>query len=240
MIRSETSGFVTTITLDRPAARNALRITDWNALADAAAAIDAQRRVVILSGGDSFCAGADLTELQLLAHDVSLRVAFRGTMARAIEGIAALPMPVIAAIAGGCFGAGVALANAADIRVAATDARFATTPAKLGIGYPASDVARLIERVGRSRASRMLFAAETIGAAEAQAIGLVDDVADDPQGAARRLADAIAANAPSATRLLKATLLAPNDPAHAAAFDNALGGDDFAKGLAAFHARRRP
>lgn len=238
MIDVRTEGFVAIVTLQRPSARNALRIADWHALADAVEALDC--RVAILTGEDGFCAGADLTEIRSLGQASDRRAMFREAMRRGIDVIAGLPFPVVAAIDGGCFGAGVALAIAADIRIAGADARFATTPARLGIGYPAADVARLVDRVGRGWASRMLFAAQPIDAAQALAIGLVEQIADDPRQAARVLAEAIAANAQGAVRALKRTIANPSDTSHDAAFDAAFGMPAFAEGIAAFHARRTP
>ncbi len=231
---------VLTIAFDRPAARNALSTEGWHALADAAhrAARDDVPAVVVASATPGiFSAGADLATLEPLASDVAGRPAFRLRMHAAIEALAALPMPVIAAVDGGCFGAAVAITLACDICIAGDAAVFATTPARLGIGYPGSDVARLAERVGRGQAARMLFSAAQVDADEAVRIGLADLRAADAGAAARDMAARIAANAPDAVRLLKRTL---TDPAGAdAGFDAAFGSPSFARGLAAFRNRRR-
>jgi enoyl-CoA hydratase len=130
-------------------------------------------------------------------------------------------MPTIAAIEGGCYGAGVALALACDIRVAGEDARFAVTPAKLGIGYPRQDVARLVRQVGRGHAARLLFTACAIDADEALAIGLVE-----ARGDARAVAETIASYAPEAVGLLKRTLDHPEDARLDLAFEAALRSAD--------------
>jgi enoyl-CoA hydratase/carnithine racemase len=136
-------------------------------------------------------------------------------MRGALEPLAGLPMPVIAAIDGDCFGAGVALALAADLRIAGPRAVFAVTPAKLGITYPQEDVARLVALVRPGQAARLLYGAARIDAAEAARIGLVEILADDAAGQA-------------------------HDPALDALFDAGFAGGDFREGLDAFRARRAP
>ncbi|MCM8731349.1 enoyl-CoA hydratase/isomerase family protein [Hephaestia sp. GCM10023244] len=236
MIRTIFDGPIATIVLDRPAARNAIAITAWHALADAVAALPDTTRVVLLTSAVDgiFSAGADITEFGALQTDPAARERFRVAMRVGIEAVARAPMPVIAVVDGACFGAAVALALACDIRVAGDGARFAVTPAKLGIGYPAKDVARLIAHIGKGQASRMLFSADAVEADEARAIGLADLRAPDAAIAARALADRIACHAPQAVRDLKRVLADPADPEHTAAFDAAFEGDAFAAAFAHF------
>jgi enoyl-CoA hydratase len=239
MIRVTHDGPVATITLNRPEARNALPIAGWEALADAVAQV-AEARVVILRSGvpGIFCAGADISEFARLQADPALRPRFREGMRRGIEAIAALPMPVIAAIDGGCFGAGVALALAADIRVGGDDAVFAVTPARLGIGYPQEDVARLVAQIGRGGAAAMLFGAQRMDADAAERAKLVEVRAASAIDAAHDLGATIAGNAPEAVRLLKRTLRGA--PGLDEQFDDGFGGAEFAEGLAAFMEKRSP
>jgi enoyl-CoA hydratase len=235
MMKLSQAGDIATLTLDRPATRNAFRIADWHALADVMAGVEARVLVLRSAVPGTFAAGADIAEMAALADDEAARPAFREAMRRAIDGVAAAPVPVIALIEGGCFGAAVGLAAAADIRVASPSARFAITPAKLGIGYPAEDVVRIGALIGRGSLSRLLLSADTIDGAEALRIGLVDVIggADD----AASLAAAIAANAPGAVALLRRTIAGA---AGAADFDAAFGGAAFAEGLAAFGEKRKP
>ncbi len=223
------------ITLSRPEARNAIPIAGWDALAGAAREVAASDATVAILASDvpgSFCAGADLTDLAILATDEPGRVRFRQAMRGGIDALAALPMPLIVAVDGGCYGAGVALALAADLIVAGDGAIFATTPAKLGIGYPDIDVAHLIARVGRGQASRMLLTAEPIDTDEAHRIGLAE-----LRGDAGQVAGRMANLAPGALRLLKRTIAHPVDGD--AAFDAAFGGSEFTERLTAFRERRR-
>jgi enoyl-CoA hydratase/carnithine racemase len=101
-------------------------------------------------------------------------------MRRALDAIRGLPIVTAALIDGACYGAGVALALACDLRFASGAARFAITPAKFGISFPQEDVHRLVELVGSGQAARLLFSALGIDADEARRICLVDgDGADE-------------------------------------------------------------
>jgi enoyl-CoA hydratase/carnithine racemase len=239
MIRVRNHGAVASIALDRAEARNAMPTEAWRALAEAARSVTDARAVVLRSDVSGiFSAGADVHAFEQLRTDPDLRPRFRIAMREGIEAVAALPMPVIAAIDGGCFGAAVALVLGADFRIAGDGAEFATTPARLGLGYPEQDVARLSALVGRGMASVMLFTGDRLGADEARQVGLAELRASDAGAAADALAATIATNAPNAVRLLKRAL--GGEQGLDVAFDAAFGGDEFAEGLRAFRERRKP
>jgi enoyl-CoA hydratase/carnithine racemase len=164
------------LTLNRPKARNAIPAADWTELAAAIGRVAAgdHRMLVVTGAARTFCAGANLDDFAAMRGDEAAVARFRQDMRTALDALRGLAIPTIALIEGHCFGAGVALAMACDIRIAAPDARFAITPAKLGISYPQEDVHRLVELVGPGQAARILFTAETICGEEAKAIGLVD------------------------------------------------------------------
>jgi enoyl-CoA hydratase len=241
MINVTRDGAIATIALARPESKNALPTAAWEALADAAVQVADARAVILRSDVPGiFSAGADVREFEQLQADAALRTRFRLAMRNGIEAVAALPMPVIAAIDGGCFGAAVALVLAADIRVAGGQAEFATTPARLGLGYPREDVARLVAQLGKGMASMLLFTGDKLRADEAYKIGLVQLKTRKGLDTARALATAIAGNAPNALRQLKRALADPSDPALDAAFEGSFGGAEFAEGLASFRERRGP
>lgn len=241
MIEVRWDGLIATIALARGSARNAVPIVGWEQLAVATAGLEAARAVVLCSDMPGiFSAGADIGEFPQLQSDPDARTRFRLAMRAGIEALAALPMPVLAAVDGGCFGAAVALILAADLRIAGDGAQFAVTPARLGLGYPREDVARLAAQVGQGRAAELLFTGETIDADAAARIGLVERRAPDAGAAAVALAQRIAENAPAAVRQLKRALRKPDDAALDATFEAAFGGAELAEGLSAFHARRRP
>ncbi len=241
MIEVRWDGPIATIALARGSARNAVPIAGWEKLAVATTGLKAARAVILRSDMPGiFSAGADIGEFPQLQNDPAARTRFRLAMRAGIEALAALPMPVLAAIDGGCFGAAVALVLAADVRLAGDGAQFAVTPARLGLGYPREDVARLAAQVGQGRAGELLFTGEAIDADAAARIGLVERRAPDAGAAAAALAQRIAENAPAAVRQLKRALRRPGEADLDAAFEAAFGGDELAEGLAAFHARRRP
>lgn len=176
MFRLEIEGGVARLMLDRQSVRNAIPLDGWDeGAAKVGEAVTADARVLIVAGaGGVFSAGADLSAFPALADGSASPAAFRAAMRRLFEAIEAAPVPAIALIEGPCYGAGVALALACDIRLAGPGARFAITPARMGISYPQRDVARLAAIVGRGAAARLLFTGDAIDAAEAKRIGLVD------------------------------------------------------------------
>jgi enoyl-CoA hydratase/carnithine racemase len=165
---------VATITIDRPAKRNAMSADMWRALPgilDALAKDDAVRVAVLTGAGGDFCAGADISELGDIHRDDDSHLS---TVAE--RALAAFPKPTLAAIEGYCVGGGCQLAAACDLRFATEDARFGITPAKLGIVYPAAATARLVRLVGPAAAKYLLFSADLVGAGHALRIGLLDEV----------------------------------------------------------------
>lgn len=238
MIQLTRNGPVATIALNRPEARNALPTAAWQALAAAARDVGDARAVILKSDvAGIFSAGADVREFEQLQGDPALRTRFREAMREGIAAIAALPMPVIAAIDGGCFGAAVALILAADIRIAGKLSEFAITPARLGLGYPRADVARLEAQVGKGMASLLLFTGDKLRPDEVHKIGLVELKTGKAIEIATAMAGAIAGNAPEAIRLLKRTLRGEQTDQ---GFEDAFGGAEFAEGLASFRERRNP
>lgn len=241
MFTFDSKGPVARISLDRPAARNAIAIDQWRVLTTLiASAIDGGARALIIRSGvpNIFTSGADLGDLDGLSADPVLRRRFRTDMAEALEALASAPVATIAAVDGGCFGAGVALAMACDVRIAGDRAQFAITPAKIGIVYPVGDVARLRALVGPGQAARLILSGMTIDADEARAIGLVEERAKGADEAALALAETIAANSPSSVTGLKRILDGDEDSDRL--FEDAFDGGDFREGLAAFRERRKP
>ena len=237
---------VARLALARPEARNAVPADGWVRLADAAEeAAAAGARLLFLSGrGGAFCAGADLGGFAAFRDDPAARAAFRTAMRDAFGRIANLPIPVVALIEGPCFGAGVALAMACDLRIAAPSARFAITPAKFGISYPQEDIARLVALVGPGQASRLLLSAAPIDAAEAVRIGLVEQIAEaGVDTAAAALAETMLANSADSLAALKrgvglAAAGVASDAEQDRGFEAMLGADALAERLARLRERK--
>jgi 2-(1,2-epoxy-1,2-dihydrophenyl)acetyl-CoA isomerase len=177
-VLSERDGGVMTITLNRPEVFNAFNAALHAALHDAlgAAAAPDVRALVITGAGRGFCAGQDLKEFQEMPESIQDRL--ERTYHPNIRAIRALEKPVIAAVNGPCAGAGLSLAAACDIRIAADAATF--VPGFIGIGLvPDSGGSWFIHRLlGFARAFEWMTSNRKLTAAEAHAWGLVSEVVD--------------------------------------------------------------
>jgi enoyl-CoA hydratase/carnithine racemase len=149
-----------------------------------------------------------------------------------------LPIPTIAIVEGPCYGAGVALALACDLRLAGPHARFAITPAKIGISYPQEDVFRLVALVGPAQAAKLLYTAASIDAEEALRIGLADSRGDELDMLAAAL---LASDGASIATLKRGIALAgqgvASDPRQDKTFDALIAAPAVAERLAARKAR---
>lgn len=182
-VRSEYSGRIATLTLDRPARRNALSAELMRELIGCAQELASRKDIdaVILTGaGGVFSAGADLKDESRWAAAAPLAerrevgaLGFR--MARAWE---ELPQITVAAIEGYAVGGGLALALALDWRVIARDAFVSLPEISLGIPLTWGTLPRLVNLVGPAKTKRLSILCERVGTGEALAMGLVDEVCD--------------------------------------------------------------
>ena len=197
-------------TLDRPDARNAVDRATVDALHLLCAELEAAPRTLVLTGANGdLAAGADIAELASRGADD----ARAGINTHAFDRIAALPMPVIAAIDGYALGAGAELAYAADLRIGTPRMRIGSLEATLGIMPAAGATWRLPAIVGATRAAEMLLTARVLTGDEALAWGVVTAL-HPPDGlltAAHDLADRIARLPPVAVRHTKTALRARPD-----------------------------
>ncbi|MDQ3138045.1 MAG: enoyl-CoA hydratase/isomerase family protein, partial [Gemmatimonadota bacterium] len=178
---SQSDGTIHRLTLSRPARRNALIPGLARSLADALdGVVDAgQTELVVLRGaGGHFSAGLDLHWLRSLGDAPSLTELQRGLadFQAAILAVVRCPVPVLAVVEGTAAGFGLDLALACDLRVASTTATFTSAFARMGLVPDGGSTFTLPRLVGIGPALRLLLAGETIDAARAQAIGLVDEV----------------------------------------------------------------
>lgn len=206
MIRSTVDSDCRTLTFDRPERRNALT---RDGLDDLAAAVnEATEPVLYLHGaGDAFCAGADLDVVAGLDTDDAAVFAEHGQ--RVANAISAYDGAVVAGIDGPARGGGVELALACDVRVATPDATLAETGVALGLFGAWGGTARLPAIVGQGNALDLGLSGRTIDAREAQRIGLVSRIVDDPSA----VAEEIAANDPAAITAIKRRIRDSADPA---------------------------
>jgi len=203
-VEFQREGGVARIFLNRPQKVNALDSATLDALAAALQKVDEGIRVVVLGGhGKAFCAGADVNELRSL--DPQTAREFIGRVHRACDAVRKLPMPVVARLHGAVIGAGLELAAACDLRVAATGTRFAMPEVRLGI--PSVVEAALLPRLmGSGRAAWLVLTGEPIDAERAREWGLVESVADDVDRALSQVVDSLLAGDPAALRTQKALL----------------------------------
>lgn len=189
MITVDDGGDVRIVTLDRPAARNALTP---EALEDLAAAVtDPPGTVVLLRGaGEAFCAGADLPTVAAVAGDPDRdAAAFVERGQRAARALAETDAAVVAGIDGPARGGGVELALACDLRVATPGATFAESGVRLGLFGAWGGTARLPEVVGQGAALDLALSGRVVDATEARRMGLVSRIVEDPRTVAEELAD---------------------------------------------------
>ena len=204
-VRVEVADGVGTIRLDRPK-MNAISFQVQSELLAAAAETSARDdvRAVVLWGGERvFAAGNDVKEMADLSYvDMVDRV---DRVQGAINAIARIPKPVVAAVNGYALGGGCELALAADLRFAAEDATFGQPEVLLGIIPGAGGTQRLARLVGPAKAKDLIFTGRFVKATEAKAIGLVDEVfpAEQVYGAAVAWATTFRDAAPYALRAAK-------------------------------------
>ena len=241
---------VATLTIDRPARRNAITLAMWAALPSVLAplAADPQVRALLVTGaGGTFSAGADIAELLEVYGDPARADAYHQMNVAAERALADFPRPTVAVIRGACVGGGCQLAVACDLRLAEPGAWLGITPAKLGVVYPAEPTARLVRLLGPARAKYLLFSADLVSAERAEMMGLVDEVvlADRLAHRAQELAATIAARSPLTLGAVKAVVAAVSsgtDPQEAVEpwERRSRRAPDVQEGLTAFLERRAP
>jgi methylglutaconyl-CoA hydratase len=247
----ERRGTTAIVTLNRPAAMNALSVALVEGLAEAVrglrAADDVRALVLTGAGGKAFCAGADLKERR--AMTVPQTRQFLDALNAAVDAVAAFPAPVIAALNGVAFGGGFELALACDLRLAADSAELGLVEVRLGIIPGAGGTQRLARVAGVAVAKELILTGRRIGAARAQALGIVSSVhaADQLLAAALAVADEIAAGGPLAVAQAKRAIdgglalpLAQGLTFERSCYEVVLASADRDEGLAAFLEKRPP
>ena len=253
LVEIRSSGAVTTLTLNRPEARNALSVDLCNAIVDALGTIDGDpnARVVIVAGaGTVFCSGADFAAVSGPGG-----LEFLPAFERLLETMARFRLPTIAAIHGAALGGGFQLATCCDFRICTDDARVGIPSARLGILVNFENVQRLVLLAGIATATEVLMTAHTYHGPDAAARGLVHRSvpADELQGAVEHFAGELAALAPLSLQGTKRSIRTvvdhlsgarAVDPAGVSQIDDlvaaAYGSADLQEGLRALTERRDP
>ena len=247
----EIEGPVAVVTLNRPDEKNSIDETmreDFAALGPRLCDDRSIRAVVFTGAGDAFSAGGSVAHFEREWNTAEFRAKSR-RLSSFFDEIEAMEKPVIAAINGVATGAGLQLAMACDLRIAAESATLGFREHRLGLIPGHGGATRLVKLVGLSRAKGLYFARDLVTAAQAERIGLVHEVvpAGEVLPHAARIAKDLAARAPHATGLAKQLLNAAGDldtargiQLESYAQSVALGTRDHREGVRAFREKRPP
>jgi enoyl-CoA hydratase/carnithine racemase len=240
---------VARLTIANPERRGALDHEILDTLADQARTLEA-RCLVIRGSGEVFSAGYDIGNLEEQEFEESAARLVAHPFQDAIEALEAYRYPVVAEINGHAIGGGLELALTCDIRLAAREARFGMPPARLGLIYSHTGLAKFIDACGAANTAELFFIGEPVDALRAERMGLVNELVDR-DGLGERvltLAAAIAANAPLSLagnkrviRTLRARPLSPEVEQELIELrESCFASDDFREGVRAFAEKRKP
>lgn len=246
-----TDGGVRTLSLNRPTAYNSFTLPMGKALQQAlddAGKDDAVRCVVLTGEGKAFCAGQDLKEVT--AEDAPpMDAIVHGTYNTLIRKMRALPKPIIAAVNGVAAGAGANIALAADLCVATESARFIQAFSKIGLIPDSGGTWMLPKLIGLQRATALAYLGTPVGAAEAEAMGMIHRAipAEEFEQEVHALAHQLAAMPTRSLALTKAAFNAGFEQGLDTQLDTELKlqaeasrTEDYAEGVAAFLEKRSP
>ena len=249
---AEIDGPIGWMTFNKPARRNAVSLDMWEAIPAILDRFeqDPAVRVIVLKGAgdEAFVSGADISQFEKARSSEESNAHYEKISGEANRRLSGCPKPTIAMIQGFCIGGGLAIAIGCDIRIAHPDARFGVPAARLGLGYGASGVKKLMELVGPSFTKEIFFTARHFSAAEAREMGLVNRVVADEalEAYTRRYCATIGDNAPMTMHALKRTVgeLALGEAADLAVCDALVqacfASQDYIESRRAFMEKRRP
>ena len=246
-IMIEADGPVLRVTFNRPEAHNAMTFAMYEGLVEACELADRDEsiKVVVLRGGGgrAFVAGTDIR--QFAGFDGPRGVAYEREIDATIGRLLAVTVPVVAAIDGPCVGGGLAVAAAADIRIAHPSSRFGYPIARtLGNTLSAGSYALTLRHFGHSRTIDMIVTARLLDAAQAEAAGFVTRIADDVTAELDSVVERILGHAPLTMAAGKEILRRLHASASVVDVDDVVeqvyGSADFAAGAAAFATKTKP
>jgi enoyl-CoA hydratase len=247
---------VAVVTIARPERKNALTLAGFRQLAEAWRELEAApavRVIVVTGAGGDFSAGADLGSIAAdmsaaMADGTSGAQAFRDVNDAVLRNLR-LATPVISAVEGVCYGAGMELVGATDIRIGGQSARFALPEVRHGLVASGGSLARLPRQIPYAAAIRLILTGQPAGAAYLERVGFLSEVVADGSAlvGALEVARVVAANSPTAVRAAKRVVQGGILDSLEAAFalEEAVGrevlaGPDAAEGARAFTEKRPP
>jgi enoyl-CoA hydratase/carnithine racemase len=245
-------GAIGWVIFNNPARRNAISMDMWEAIPPLMAAFDADSdvRVIVLRGaGETFVAGADISQFEDQRVGAEASKKYDALTAEAFGALSQVTKPTIAMIQGFCIGGGLAVALTADIRIAAIDSQFAIPAARLGLGYGFAGLKGLMDLVGPAFAREIMFTARRFTGEEALRIGLLNRAvsSSEVEALVRDYASMIADNAPLTVRAAKIAMiegLKDREKRDMDAVNQAVAAcsvsEDFKEGQKAFLEKRRP
>jgi enoyl-CoA hydratase/carnithine racemase len=252
-LRVEKRGATGWIVFDQPGKRNAINGAMWRGIPEAMKRFDqdAEVRCVVFRGAgtEAFSAGADISEFEKRRASEESVGQYDTLLDQVLHSIQGSLKPSVAMIYGYCFGGGVEIALACDLRYCAASAEFAIPAAKLGLAYNVEGHKRLMETVGHAKAREIMFLGGRYKAEEARAMGLVHRVLpdDDLQKFVDDVVQALESNAPLSIANTKTILEeyaksvgAPDHARMRAAIERCARSEDYKEGRRAFMEKRKP
>lgn len=249
---AEVDGAIGWMVFNKPARRNAVSLDMWAAIPEILDKFeqDPLVRVIVLkgAGGQAFVSGADISEFEKQRASSAGNAHYDQISDEASRRLINCAKPTIAMISGWCIGGGLAIALECDLRIASDASRFGIPAARLGLGYGAPGVKKLMEVVGPSFTKEIFFTARHFNAVEALTMGLVNRVLPvaELEPYTRGYCATIADNAPMTMHTLKRTV---GELLKGSAGDSALcdrlvqacfESEDYIEGRRAFMEKRRP
>jgi enoyl-CoA hydratase/carnithine racemase len=251
-LQLERAGAVATLVLNRPDSHNAINLGMYEALPGLVATIEDDQSIKVLvlrgAGDRSFASGADISEFEDVRGNAESAKSYNERVAAAEQAIEGLSKPTIAMVHGYCIGGGCGLALACDLRFADDRARFAITPAKLGLVYSLESTKRLVDLVGPAQAKWVLMSGQQVSAERARQLRLVDEVTS-PEDLARvtyEFAELLTTRAQFSLRATKqivrriTTGQVEDDAQTVSLRNSSFDTEDYAEGVRSFLEKRPP
>ncbi len=234
---------IATITLSNPNKYNALTQRAWESIPPLVnELVNGGARIIIISGeGDNFCAGADISEFDVVRKNAETALAYEKTNTEAFKAVRDCPVPTIAKIRGYCLGGGFGIAAACDLRLSETQALFSVPAARLGLAYPVEAMADIVHAIGVQNTKQLMFSARKYSAAEIHALGFLSEVTNELDIKVEQLAEEISDLAPFTHKATKAAISAihTRDFTTATELGNTtFNSADYAEGRKAFREKR--